>query len=106
VHRYLARPENPQVNWKESLALKEQIISEGKQLWDGETGEKWIIYFDQKWFLKIHWAKNLKALQMKNKKRYRFLPARGLTGPKTKLKDLIKEDDLAYLNFKWMTYDL
>jgi hypothetical protein len=106
IHRYETNPGRPRINWKESNALREELMKAGKHLWDGETGEKWMIFFDQKWYTRIHWTKNLSSLKMKNKKHYRFLPARGMTGPKTKLKNLLASDDLAYLNFTWKTYDI
>ena len=43
---------------------------------------------------------NLSKCKIKNKSVYRFDATRGVKGNKEKLINLLKEDDLAYLNFK------
>jgi hypothetical protein len=91
---------NQQVNWAESNKLKEQLLEEGKQLYDKETGkgEKWIVYFTNDWYCRFYWNKG--NCKIPNKSVYRFVATRGKMGNKTKLKNLLRSDDLSYLSFR------
>lgn len=90
---------NPRINWPESLKLKKQLEEEGKQLYDKETGEghKWFVYFNNDYYFRYYWSK--KHCIVRNKSVYKFIPTRGKRGAKTKLVKLLKEDELAEINF-------
>lgn len=91
---------NPQVDWKSSNSLKEKLISENKVLYskDSPEGEKWLVYFTNKFYCKFHWRK--KKSIVKNKSVYRFIPTRGLKGNKTKLKNFLNSDKLSHLIYR------
>lgn len=93
-------PRKPTVDWWESNKYKKELLEEGKQLYDSNTGEgvRWLIYYTDPWYCKFHWEKH--KCKIPNKTAYRFTPTRGIKGNKEKLSKLIKEDDLAYLRFK------
>lgn len=93
-------PRKPTVDWWESNKYKAELLAEGKQLYDSNTGdgEQWLIYYTDPWYCKFHWEKH--KCKIPNKTAYRFTPTRGLKGNKEKLSKLLKEDDLAYLRFK------
>ena len=93
-------PRNPRVDWGESNKYKAELLAEGKQLYDNETGEgaKWHIYYTDSEYLKYYWRKG--KCRIKNKSVYRFDATRGVKGNKGKLIQLMKEDDLAYLKFR------
>lgn len=90
---------NRQVDWQASNKLKEELLSEGKELYDSETGEghKWLVYFTNTWYCRFYWNKG--KCKVPNKSAYRFTATRGDVGNKTKLKELLRSDDLAYLRF-------
>jgi hypothetical protein len=96
-------PRNKSVDWAETNRYKKELIDKGVKLYDSLTGEgeKWQIYYTDKYYCKYHWAK-YKCL-LKNKSAYRFDPTRGLKGNKEKLTALLKSDDIAYLKFKKRT---
>ena len=100
VRRVERDPSKPAINWAESKAYKQELLDEGKELFNSETGKgtKWFIYFTDKWYLKYHWEKHKCKLQ--NKTAYRFTASRGIKGNKEKLTRLVRKDDLAYLKFK------
>jgi len=100
IFRIPTSPTNPQINWKESLQYKKQLLEQGKKLWDGVEGEKWFIYFDQKWFVRFFWDVKGPGSRVKNKSYYSFIPARGLESPKQKLKKALAADDMAYLKYR------
>ncbi|MDB4343111.1 hypothetical protein OAA26_00140 [bacterium] len=93
-------PSKPTINWWESNKYKQELLAEGKELYNAETekGEKWFIYYTDPWYCKYHWQKS--RCKLANKTAYRFTPTRGIKGNKEKLTALLKTDDLAYLRFK------
>lgn len=93
-------PRKPTVDWWESNKYKSELLAEGKQLYDSNTGEgeQWLIYYTDPWYCKFHWEKH--KCKIPNKTAYRFTPTRGIKGNKEKLSKLLKTDDLAYLRFK------
>ena len=103
IVRKPTNPDAPQVDWVESKKLKAEILARGGQLydWPTDTGEKWIVYIDAKWYVTFLWNKHDTSMKVKNKSLYEFRAARGLKSPKQKLKDALKHDDLAYLRFPW-----
>jgi hypothetical protein len=103
IVRKPSNPDAPQVDWVESKKLREEILKRGGQLydWPSDTGEKWIVYIDSKWYATFLWNKHDPSMKVKNKSLYVFRAARGLKSPKQKLKDALKQDDLAYLRFPW-----
>ena len=93
-------PRSPRVDWGESNKYKNELIKEGKALYDPDTnlGTKWHIYHTDEFYCKFYWRKGKCAVP--NKSVYRFDATRGLKGNKDKLIHLLKTDDLAYLKFK------
>lgn len=91
---------NPQVDWQSSLALKESLEKEGKELYSKENpdGEKWLVFFTNSFYCKFHWHK--KKCVVKNKSVYRFTATRGIKGNKTKLKQLLNADNLQHLKYR------
>ena len=89
----------PRVNWGESKKYREELLAEGKKLYNKKTGEgqKWLIYYTDEFFVRYYWSK--KNASIKNKTLYRFDPSRGAIGAKTQLNQLLESDELAYLNF-------
>lgn len=100
IRRIERNPSKPTIDWWESNKYKQELIAEGKQLYDAEakTGEKWFVYYTDPWYCKYHWQKS--RCKISNKSAYRFTPTRGIKGNKEKLTRLLKEDELAYLKFK------
>jgi hypothetical protein len=100
IRRIERNPSKPTIDWWESNRYKQELIAEGKKLFDADTGEgeKWFIYYTDPWYCKYHWQKS--RCKLANKTAYRFTPTRGLKGNKEKLTKLLKDDDLAYLRFK------
>lgn len=100
VRRIERNPSSPTIDWWESNKYKQELLAEGKQLYDAESGEgeKWFIYYTDPWYCKYHWEKS--KCKIPNKTAYRFTPTRGIKGNKEKLTALLKTDDLAYLRFK------
>lgn len=100
IRRIERNPASPTVDWWESNKYKQELLAEGTQLYDSESGEgkKWFIYYTDPWYCKYHWEKS--KCKVPNKTAYRFTPTRGIKGNKEKLTALLKQDDLAYLRFK------
>jgi len=98
-------PSITMVDWGTSNKIKKEILAEGNELYNEETGkgEKWIVYFTDERYFRFRWFKD--KCMVKNKSVYRFDPARGVLGksPKERLTALVKNDDLAYLRFR--SYD-
>ena len=93
-------PRNPKVDWGESNKYKQELLEQGKKLYNAETGEgvKWHIYYTDSYYCKFYWRKG--KCRIPNKSVYRFDATRGIKGNKEKLINLLKTDDLAYLKFK------
>jgi hypothetical protein len=91
------------VDWLETNKYKKELQDEGVELFDSATGkgEKWHIYYTDKYYCKYHWTKH--KAKVANKTAYRFDASRGLKGNKEKLTSLLKRDDIAYLRFKKYT---
>ena len=90
----------PAIDWGESNKYKRELLTEGKSLYNAETGkgEKWHIYYTDSEYCRYYWNKS--GCKISNKSVYKFIPTRGLKGNKEKLTSLLKTDDLAYLRFK------
>tara|TARA_R100000781_G_scaffold58751_1_gene37743 strand:- start:491 stop:985 length:495 start_codon:yes stop_codon:yes gene_type:complete len=90
----------PAIDWGESNKYKKELLEEGKELYNSETGEgeKWHIYYTDSEYCRYYWNKS--GCKVQNKSVYKFVPTRGLKGNKEKLTVLLKEDELAYLKFK------
>ena len=93
-------PRSPRLDWGESNKYKQELLEEGQNLYNSETGEgiKWYIYHTDEFYCKYYWRKG--KCKIPNKSVYRFDATRGLKGNKERLINLLKEDDLAYLKFK------
>tara|TARA_R110002012_G_scaffold148365_1_gene307148 strand:+ start:2066 stop:2548 length:483 start_codon:yes stop_codon:yes gene_type:complete len=100
IRRIERNPSKPTIDWWESNKYKQELIAQGKELYNAETeeGEKWFIYYTDPWYCKYHWQKS--RCRIPNKTAYRFTPTRGAKGNKEKLTKLLKEDELAYLRFR------
>jgi hypothetical protein len=93
-------PRSPRIDWGESNKYRQELIEEGKELYNSETdkGIKWHIYHTDGFYCKYYWRKG--KCKVANKSVYRFDATRGVKGNKEKLIHLLKTDDLAYLKFK------
>ena len=93
-------PRSPRLNWGESNKYKKELLEEGQNLYNLETGKgvKWHIYYTDEFYCKYYWRKG--KCKIKNKSVYRFDATRGIKGNKEKLINLLKNDELAYLTFK------
>jgi hypothetical protein len=89
IKRVERDPRNLTVDWLETNKYKKELL---------EKGEKWQVYYTDKYYCKYHWSK-YKA-KVKNKSAYRFDATRGKKGNKEKLIALLKTNDIAYLKFK------
>lgn len=90
----------PRVNWKASNELKQEIIDNGGTPYSKENpnGEKWFVYYTDKWYCRFNWHKA--KCVVPNKTAYRFTATRGSKGNKTKLKEFLRENDLAHLKYR------
>lgn len=100
IRRIERNPSKPTIDWWESNKYKQELLADGKELFDVSTGkgEKWFIYYTDPWYCKYHWQKS--RCKLSNKSAYRFTPTRGIKGNKEKLTKLLRDDDLAYLRFR------
>lgn len=92
----------PAINWKASNERRQEIIDEGGTPYhkeDAPEGQKWFIYFTDEWFCMFYW--NKQTCKIANKSVYRLDITRGTVGNKTKLINLLQEDDLAYLMYDY-----
>ena len=90
----------PQVDWKASNEYKQELLDEGKKLFDPETGEgeEWLIYHTDPWYCRFYWKKY--HAKFKNKLAYRFRATRGPKGNKRKLKDFLNANSLNYVGYE------
>lgn len=93
-------PKKKVPNWKLSRKVKEELIAEGKELYNDDTGKgyKWLVYYTDSYYCRFYWSKW--HCRVPNKGAYRFTPSRGIKGVKTKLKKFLRKDDLNYKTFK------
>tara|TARA_Y100000592_G_C5423522_1_gene294443 strand:- start:291 stop:764 length:474 start_codon:yes stop_codon:yes gene_type:complete len=100
IRRVDRDPRTPRVDWGESIKYRKELEANGVDLYNASTGkgEKWYIYYTDKFYCKYYWKKG--KCRIPNKSVYRFTPTRGLKGNKEKLINILKTDDLAYLKFK------
>lgn len=100
IRRVDRDPRTPRVDWGESIKYRKELEFAGTELYNVSTGkgEKWYVYYTDKFYCKYYWKKG--KCRIPNKSVYRFTPTRGLKGNKEKLISLLKTDDLAYLKFK------
>jgi len=100
IKRVVRDNSKPTIDWGESNKYKQELVKEGKQLYDKQTdsGTKWYIYYTDDGYLRYFWNKG--KCKISNKSVYKFIPTRGLKGNKEKLSSLLKNDDLSYLKFK------
>jgi hypothetical protein len=100
IRRIERNPSKPTIDWWESNRYKQELLAQGKELFDVSTGqgEEWFIYYTDPWYCKYHWQKS--RCKISNKSAYRFTPTRGIKGNKEKLTKLLRDDDLAYLRFR------
>ena len=93
-------PRSPRIDWGESNKYKKELLKEGKDLYNSETGKgiKLHIYHTDSFYCKYYWRKG--KCKVSNKSVYRFDATRGIKGNKEKLIYLLKNDELAYLKFK------
>lgn len=100
ILRVKADPNNPAVNWKRSKELKQEIIEDGGTPKSDENpdGEPWLVYHDDDWIAKFHWRKS--GCTIPNKTAYSFRATRGDKGNKTKLKERLRNDPTAPLDFR------
>lgn len=91
---------NPKVNWHASNIRKEELLRDGKSLWnkDNPEGAKWLIYYTDEEYCRFYWSKS--KSRVLNKTVYHFTPTRGLKGNKDKLIHMLKNDPVAYLKFR------
>ena len=84
--------DKPRIDWNESLKLKNQLLREGKKLYDKETGEgeHWLVYFTSDDYVRVLWER--KAAIVKNRSAYKFIPSRGTKGLSTRLKAYLHKD--------------
>lgn len=88
------------IDWKASNEYKQELLAEGKQPYDHETGEgyKWLIYRDEPYYVRFYWQKH--RLPIVNKSYYKFIATRGKKGNKEKLKDFLAEHETNINNYK------
>jgi len=90
IRRVERDPRTPQINWGETTKYKRELLEKGEKLFNSLTGEgeKWHIYYVDKYYYKYHWTKS--KAKIKNKTAYRFDATRGVKGNKEKLTLLLK----------------
>ncbi len=85
------------IDWENSNKLKAELLAEGEELFskDNPDGVKWFVFFTDDWYLRFYWEK--KRCSLKNRSAYRL----DITpNNKSRLKQLLKDDSFAYLNFR------
>lgn len=99
IERIARNWSRPQVNWGESNKYKKELLEEGKQLFNEETGEgeKYLIYHTEPFYCRFKWIRWSNRLP--NKKLYNFKPTRGKHGVVTKLKEHLAEDETNYIKY-------
>lgn len=93
-------PNHPAIDWYESNKLKQQLLAEGKELYNEETGkgEQWLVYFTDDKYCRFYWSK--KFVKLPNKSVYRFEPTRGLKGNKEMLKEHLRKHPINILKYR------
>lgn len=96
----------PLINWGETNKLKQQLINEGKALYDSATGEgnKYMVYYTEEFTYQWHWFKFEQKVEGENRKMF---PLKGVIfwsfkatkdNKRTKLAQAI--DDLSPIRYK------
>jgi len=90
----------PTIDWQSSYKLRDELVTEGVELRSSENpdGEPWLVYFTDDWYVRFYWEKS--ACKIQNRTAYRFDATRGMKGHKTALKELLRTDSIAHLNFR------
>lgn len=88
------------VNWKASNEYKDELLKQGKKLYDHstKTGTKWLIYRDEPFYCRFYW--NRKNAVIPNRSIYSFIPTRGIKGNKEKLKEHLADNELNALKYR------
>lgn len=88
-------------NWLESNKLKAKLISEGIQIKDKNhpDGKKWIVYFDDDYYLRFTWTKNRGACRVHNHIYYSFQPSKGQGGSRKQLSNANRKNDFLSLTY-------
>ena len=99
IYKRKVDPNHAKIDFNASLKYKQELIDEGKELFNKETGKgvQWLIYMQDTTFYQLRWEKAL--CTVKNKTAYRFDTTRGVKGNKKKITDLINSDPLAFTRF-------
>lgn len=67
---------NPKINWNKTLKLKKELLAEGREIFNKETGkgDKYFVYhLEDDFFFRIYWSK--KNCSAKNRSAYGFRPS-------------------------------
>ena len=66
-------PRSPRIDWGESNKYKKELLKEGKDLYNSETGKgiKWHIYHTDSFYCKYYWRKG--KCKVSNKSVYRLM---------------------------------
>ena len=88
-------------NWGESYKYRDELIAKGIQIMDKDhpDGKKWMIYYDDDWYLRFAWAKSSGACRVKNHIFYSFKPANSIGGPKKQLTQANRKNPLLHLTY-------
>lgn len=67
--------ENPEVDWGQSKKNKAELLANGlvPRGPDNATGEDWLVYFTDPWYLRFAWVKK-RICRVKNQTVYKFVP--------------------------------
>ena len=72
VRRVERDPRKPQIDWGETTKYKRELLDKGVELSDCRTGEgeKWHIYYKDKFYCKFHWTKIRAKINNNTAKRF------------------------------------